>query len=393
MRHFKRLYMQAEAVEQTARTSIAKNNRMRMMSITRSVTILALVNALFGGNASHSQVNPAGPLSASKVPGEAPAHVAGSGLLFRAPGGEQQGYIDQRGVLVIPFRYNHAFPFDQDGFALVSTGPTGGNEHPFGKPAIINRRGETVHSGGTFIRSLGRGRFAVGEEDRIRFISLGGEKFEVAANCTSAYGPSSEGMIPVAIGEKWGFLDDNGKLVIEARYDSVGLFSEGLASADSGGKSGYIDHEGKWVIPPGFEIAEAFREGLGAVMEGGQAWYIDRSGKRAIEGNHTHVSPFSEGLGLVELADSRLKGYITKVGALKIPAVYRIARSFKEGLAFVEIRRGERGYIDHTGKMVIRLPDNCISQVDFEHGRALITTKDKIGYIDRTGSWIWIAPQ
>jgi hypothetical protein len=366
-----------------------------MTSITRIVPKLLVALITSSGTLAQSAANGRASSPSPNVSGAATAPVAASGLLFRAPAAaEQQGYIDQRGELVIPYKFAHAFPFGDDGFALVAIGPKGGKDYPSGKPAIINRKGEVLHSGGTFIRPLGRGRFAVGQENGVRFISLGGEKFDVIVKCTSAYGPASEGKIPFEVGEKWGFLDDSGRVAIEPRFDSAGLFSEGLASADEGEKSGYIDHEGNWVIPPEFDMAFPFREGLGAVVAGGRAWYIDRTGKRAIAGDHMQADPFSEGLGLVELAKPpRLKGYLDKSGRFRIPAAFSIARPFKEGLAFVKNDRGEAGYIDHTGEMVIRLPDNCISQVDFENGVALIVTRDKIGYIDRTGAWVWVPPQ
>jgi hypothetical protein len=54
-------------------------------------------------------------------------------------------------------------------------------------------------------------------------------------------GPFSEGLAPVEVNGKWGFIDTKGNMVIPAVYDSAGSFSEGLAQVKVNGKWGYID--------------------------------------------------------------------------------------------------------------------------------------------------------
>jgi len=56
-------------------------------------------------------------------------------------------------------------------------------------------------------------------------------------------------LIPCRVGDKWGFCDRNGEIVIPCKYDHVGFFSEGLACVKLNGKWGFIDKEGKEVIP------------------------------------------------------------------------------------------------------------------------------------------------
>src|SRR5690554_1098122 len=60
--------------------------------------------------------------------------------------------------------------------------------------------------------------------------------------------------------DKWGFQDQNGKIVITPKYDGVDYFSEDLVAVNlggfssdlvgfAGGKWGFIDKKGKEVIP------------------------------------------------------------------------------------------------------------------------------------------------
>ena len=65
--------------------------------------------------------------------------------------------------------------------------------------------------------------------------------------------------------KKYGFIDKNGKVVIEPQFDDTYPFSEGLAMVEKDGKRGYIDKSGKVVIEPQFDEVGDFSEGLAGV--------------------------------------------------------------------------------------------------------------------------------
>ena len=55
-----------------------------------------------------------------------------------------------------------------------------------------------------------------------------------------------EGLAPVGINGKWGYIDKSGKEVIPLKYDSAYYFSNGQASAMLNGEWGYIDKQGNF---------------------------------------------------------------------------------------------------------------------------------------------------
>src|SRR5664280_2538050 len=69
-------------------------------------------------------------------------------------------------------------------------------------------------------------------------------------------------LIPYRKGEKWGYIDTKGKLVIPAVYEDEGLFSDGLAPVELDDKWGYIDTKGTMTEPAIYYNAWPFREGL-----------------------------------------------------------------------------------------------------------------------------------
>ena len=83
------------------------------------------------------------------------------------------------------------------------------------------------------------------------------------------------------LGDRQGFVDPNGRLVIEPAFERVQDFSDGVAAAQRDKLWGYIGKDGKWKIEPRYQWVRPFRNGLAWVgeprMRGGN--YIDQSGR------------------------------------------------------------------------------------------------------------------
>lgn len=88
--------------------------------------------------------------------------------------------------------------------------------------------------------------------------------------------------------------------------------------------------------------------------------------------------------------------YNAYTGEVAIPAQYRRAWVFSEGLAAVQ-KNGMIGFVDHKGRTVIgfRFPyhGNPLNEFTFEHGHCVVAdTTGKCGVINKQGAWI-IAPE
>jgi hypothetical protein len=111
------------------------------------------------------------------------------------------------------------------------------------------------------------------------FDTKGKEVFQVKADYI---GDFREGLAPINIGEKWGFVNTNGKVVIPIKYKDANSFSDGLASViDSNDKVGFINTKGKMVIPAVYESGAYQAEfdcGLIYVQKGKWEGYINKKG-------------------------------------------------------------------------------------------------------------------
>ena len=106
-------------------------------------------------------------------------------------------------------------------------------------------------------------------------------------------------LFPVAVGGRWGFADQSGKLVINPQFDRAEAFSEKLAAVRLD-KWGYANSAGNLVINPQFDKAGPFSDGLAAVDVGGRYGYIGPDGKYVINPQFDEAGPFAGGRAAVK---------------------------------------------------------------------------------------------
>ena len=228
-----------------------------------------------------------------------------------------------------------------------------------------------------------------------------------------------EGLAGVRSKDKWGYLDEKGLMVIPAIYDNAKNFQEGLACVRSEKKWGFIDRKGQWVIPPQFDRCYGFKDGRAYVFIGKRSGFIDRTGKLVaglvtLPEKYWHASEIQEDMAQLQLPEKDSDGdglldddYVARYGFINmatgfvIEPVYELVGDFNEGLAPVYNEKG-CGFIDKTGKLVVPMrydspspiyDDIPLSEVlYFSQGLCAVRYKGKIGFIDKTAKFV-IEPQ
>ena len=201
---------------------------------------------------------------------------------------------------------------------------------------------------------------------------------------------------------KFGYIDEQGQVVVPAQFDEAQDFSEGLAAIafNAGKKSkhefrrprrwGYIDRGGRMVITPQFRMARPFSGGLAAVQNLQAKWgYINPDGKIIVPFQFEDAASFSEGKAAVQIAEKF--GFIDRTGTLIIPAQFLETGNFLEGIARVGITRGfpkawlaphqfdagsgKFGYIDANGHIVFEV--EAVNVEDFSEGLAAFQVENQ----------------
>jgi hypothetical protein len=140
--------------------------------------------------------------------------------------------------------------------------------------------------------------------------------------------PFFEGRAIAMIADRWGFIDNTGKVVIETKWDGAFPFSYGLAAVNRGGK---------------------FRQNPTPHIEGGKWGFVDLSGNVAIEPAFDFVLKFTE--GMAPAVRNRKWGYIDRNGTFVIAPQFDEAEEFQGGLARVKVGT-KTGYVDRSGRYV-----------------------------------------
>ncbi|MDH2997593.1 hypothetical protein A1D22_07645 [Pasteurellaceae bacterium LFhippo2] len=122
---------------------------------------------------------------------------------------------------------------------------------------------------------------------------------------------------------KWGYINTSGMYQITPRFSCAAFFSEGVAGASAtgsgdgcrGGKWGYIDKNGNWLLNPVFDRVWAFDKGIAKVEYEGQIRYINKQGsfvnapvenisKGPISSNNT---PLSTSTSTIQMTQAQIK--------------------------------------------------------------------------------------
>lgn len=219
-------------------------------------------------------------------------------------------------------------------------------------------------------------------------------------------------LFQISEGNRTGFIDSTGQVVIKSTFRSAGDFFEGLAAARINGTYGYIDASGNFIIQPQFEYAIPFSEGLAIVFKNGKPFFINEKGQKPFETNFPIVEPFENGRSIVQTATKKM-GIIDKNGKLIIDTVFTRINPFVQGMAVVEGMNHntlssyeketsdifEIGVIDTLGQFVIPYGKYELIN-DFENGyfRVEIPSEPwdtiegyskQIGFIDKSGKLIF----
>jgi hypothetical protein len=248
------------------------------------------------------------------------------------------------------------------------------------------------------------------KENKIGFMDKNGKVFYIPNGKLYSYNTKvREGRILFQTGEKFGYLDLTGKVVIEPVYDAARDFSEGFATVSKLSKpdahgtrslvSMVIDKNGKKVNFPYAEVS-SFSDGLATfVSKNGKVGFIDKTGKVVIKPLFDGASNFEGGYaragikGKSGLPEDYRTGFIDKKGNIIVKPIYEWASRFSEGLAVV--KKGDKyGYVDVNGKEVIK--PQFTQANDFSEGMAYVYIggfEDGYGrcyggrwcYIDKTG--------
>lgn len=226
------------------------------------------------------------------------------------------------------------------------------------------------------------------------------------ASFVGAQEKRSSDLLLIRVNEKAGFIDRNGKIIVEPQFEDAQDFSQGIAPVKIKDKWGFINESGQIVIEPTFDSIfwRSFSEEVIPVRLEDKWGTIDKSGNFIIEPKFEMIYEFSDGIAPVLLESKTNESgdkpfylqkwsYIDKSGKQVIDKEFYGADGFVDGRAFVKVGFDEWALIDKTGTEVTKKHfDSFDSYGMFSEGLVAVKVKKKYGFIDRNGKFV-IKPQ
>jgi hypothetical protein len=199
-------------------------------------------------------------------------------------------------------------------------------------------------------------------------------------------------LLPYNDGKKWGYIKENGNVIITPKYDEAYLFQEDVASALFEGKFGFIDRNGNFVIKPEFERTSGFEGGVAMVEKNHRNYYINKKGKILVEADSLGVFP-GYGDSLIDFRQGEKVGFLNLDSQIVISPKYENVYSFAEKHAAVKLN-GKWCLINRTDSLCyctnyqyLSSPSNGISVFSIDtliNGLitkyGFISTKGKVSY-------------
>jgi WG containing repeat len=187
------------------------------------------------------------------------------------------------------------------------------------------------------------------------------------------------GLQPRERSGNFGFVDASGKFKIPPTFEDAYPFSQGLAAVQKENKWGFINTKGDIVIRPRFKAAFYFQNGVGVVEDESGFAIIDRVGNVVASG-FSYIDWINE--GRVPASGEKWSGFLDVAGKVVIPFIYGSVQPFSEGLAAVG-KDGKWGYVDRRGRVVIPIQFDMAGK--FGHGLAPVRLGKQTIFIDHAG--------
>ncbi len=214
---------------------------------------------------------------------------------------------------------------------------------------------------------------------------------------------SAQHLYPIAKKKKWGYMDANGKISIDFKYDLAQNFNEGFASVALGNMPCLIDAKENRIIDTGlYQYIGTFSNGLVSVMDYKyRRFYLNAKGKVVLTmpSEIYDARTFYKGIARVgkkiDIVQNKFGFDISNLGYkfayIKKDGSYLTGFDFDDGDDFEEnparIMIGQQfGLLDSSGKVIATAQYSTLSS--FNDSVAAFSITGKFGYLNKAGDII-----
>ncbi|MEP0713608.1 WG repeat-containing protein [Algoriphagus sp.] len=188
-----------------------------------------------------------------------------------------------------------------------------------------------------------------------------------------------------------GFVNSEGKWVIQPQYAETTLFSEKIAAYRTAQNWGLLNTLGEAIGLASWDEIKPFQKGIAIAQRSGKVYLLDKSGNLVNTEGFDAIFRTTDGYFIVEKAGKT--GLLNSEGSVVIPAEFEKLR--RERLNFVIVQKdGLTGVINENGEVLLPLAYKTIL-VDWSNGQiftkndyvpTVIQTMEEVGKRNKKGA-------
>jgi len=160
---------------------------------------------------------------------------------------------------------------------------------------------------------------------------------------------------------RWGFVDEEGRLRISNRYDSAGIFQEGIAPIKLRGKWGFIDKNEALKIQPHYDKVASFVDGRSIVQEGNLYGLIDKQGNEVLEVEWKSIFHEPTGNYIIQEKSGKM-GLVGQNGSFILRPSYDDMKDYTNRV--IVLKNGRWGMLNYAGEEIFKIIYKDLKIVD-----------------------------
>ncbi|MBS1491640.1 MAG: WG repeat-containing protein [Bacteroidetes bacterium] len=204
-------------------------------------------------------------------------------------------------------------------------------------------------------------KFSDGREKKIDYTGQWVQPVELPRSA-DFYFKESEGLQGFKKDGRFGFIDENGKLRIANRYDSIDEFHEGLAAVKLIGKWGFVNTEDRIAVNPNYDEPARFYNGVAIVSHNQKKGVINRDGKIILPFRYERIERKLNNK-MVIVADEK-KGLANVTGEVLIEPRFDFLQEVGNGTIIV-CAGGKWGTVSEKGvNLIPMMYDNLVCHTE-----------------------------
>ena len=184
---------------------------------------------------------------------------------------------------------------------------------------------------------------------------------------------------------KWGFVNTDGKQVVDFIYDYAEPFRGGFAKVTINNRCGFVNAEGRQIAACKYDNVYDFKNGFANVRLNGKLGVIDTAGRQITECKYDWIGDYNEENGLASVVIDGKYGMIDTAGRQIVECRYGWNIKVYDGVVIVSVN-GKYGIVNTDGKQIADCKYDWIG--DFKDGLANVEMNGKTGLIDMAGEQI-----